>query len=39
MEITVFELKTEDKEQWKMLYCGYAKFYQTPMNKEILDKV
>ena len=39
MKITVFELEEEDREQWEILYCGYAKFYQTSLNKEILDKV
>jgi len=30
-------LELKDKENWIKLYCGYAKFYNVPMNQSILD--
>ncbi len=35
----VEELNVADKEQWQLLYRGYADFYQMPMNEEILESV
>jgi len=35
----VEELNIADKEQWRLLYCGYADFYQMPMNERILESV
>jgi ribosomal protein S18 acetylase RimI-like enzyme len=35
----VEELNIADKEQWQLLYCGYADFYQMPMNEGILESV
>ena len=35
----VEELKLFDKEKWTELYHGYARFYNMPMNDDILDKV
>ena len=35
----VEELNIADKEQWRLLYHGYADFYQIPMNEEILESV
>ena len=31
------KLKRKDKENWIKLYCGYAKFYKVPMNRDTLD--
>ena len=28
------KLERKDKENWLKLYCGYAKFYKVPMNKD-----
>jgi GNAT superfamily N-acetyltransferase len=39
MEITVSELKQNDKEQWQELYYGYAEFYNMPMDQGILDNI
>ena len=39
MKIVVGELSLQDKSQWQALYCGYAEFYQVPMNQEVLDTV
>ena len=30
-------LEQNDKENWEKLYIGYANFYKTSMNREILD--
>ena len=35
----VEELNIADKEQWRLLYHGYADFYQMTMNEEILESV
>ena len=35
----VEELNVADKEQWQLLYRGYADFYQMPMNENILESV
>ena len=35
----VEELNVADKEQWQLLYRGYADFYQMPMNEGILESV
>ena len=35
----VEELNIADREQWRLLYHGYADFYQMPMNEEILESV
>lgn len=37
--LSVTDMSQEDREQWKVLYRGYAEFYQVPMNDEILDTV
>lgn len=39
MNISVFEMNLNDREQWEQLYYGYAEFYKVPMNKQILDTV
>ena len=33
------EIKLEDKEEWKVLYRGYANFYKVEMNDKILKTV
>ncbi|AXE61750.1 GNAT family N-acetyltransferase [Candidatus Thioglobus sp. NP1] len=35
----VEKLKSSDRNEWSMLYEGYAEFYKMPMNDDILDKV
>ena len=35
----ITQLKETDKEQWQKLYHAYAKFYQVPMNDQILESV
>jgi len=35
----VEELNIADKEQWQLLYCEYADFYQMSMNEGILESV
>ena len=35
----VEKLKSSDRNEWSMLYKGYAEFYKMPMNDDILDKV
>ena len=35
----VEELIQTDKEEWSMLYHGYAEFYEMEMNQDILDSV
>ena len=39
MTLTVDPISQRDRTQWQTLYHGYAKFYQVPMNEEILDTV
>ncbi len=39
MSVSVHPLVDDDREQWEVLYHGYAEFYQVPMNDEILDTV
>jgi ribosomal protein S18 acetylase RimI-like enzyme len=39
MTVTVSHVSQRDRAQWEVLYHGYAKFYQAPMNDEILDSV
>lgn len=39
MSGSVHPLMDDDREQWEVLYYGYAEFYQVPMNDEILDTV
>ena len=39
MTVSVHPLMDDDREQWEVLYHGYAEFYQVPMNDEILDTV
>ena len=39
MAVTVTKLEPEDREQWEILYHGYAEFYRVPMNDEILETV
>lgn len=39
MSVSVNPVSRDDREQWEMLYHGYAEFYQVPMNDEILDTV
>ena len=33
------EIKLDDKEEWKVLYRGYADFYKVEMNDKILNTV
>ena len=33
------KIKLSDKEEWEVLYRGYAEFYKTDMNNEILQTV
>mgnify|MGYP001230275002 CR=1 FL=1 len=33
------EIKLSDKEEWEVLYRGYAEFYKSAMNKVILQTV
>jgi len=33
------EIKSSDKEEWEVLYRGYAEFYKTEINNEILQTV
>ena len=35
----VEKLTKTDREDWQSLYCGYADFYQMPMNEDILNSV
>jgi len=39
MNIVVSELSKNDRQEWEVLYFGYAEFYKMPMNQEILDAV
>ena len=39
MEITVGALTPDDRQEWEILYRGYAEFYQVPMTSEILNTV
>ncbi|MEH6576527.1 MAG: GNAT family N-acetyltransferase [Amphritea sp.] len=39
MSITVSELCPVDRMQWETLYCGYADFYNMPMQQTTLDTV
>ena len=39
MKIIVSELCLSDRQDWEVLYYGYAEFYEVPMNQEILDAV
>lgn len=39
MTVKVSKIITEDRNDWEVLYHGYAEFYQVPMNDEILDTV
>ena len=39
MAVSVYPLVDDDREQWEVLYQGYATFYQVPMNDQILDTV
>lgn len=39
MTISVSPLSPDDREQWEVLYRGYADFYSMPMTDEILDTV
>ena len=39
MTVNVLPISPADREDWKVLYHGYAEFYQVPMNDEILDTV
>ena len=39
MSITVTPLTVGDKDQWQKLYCGYAEFYNMPMEQQTLDTV
>ena len=38
-DITIAPPHAGDKEDWRRLYDGYAKFYKMPMNDEIADRV
>ena len=39
MNITVTKIEAEDRNDWAVMYHGYADFYQVPMNEAILDTV
>jgi len=39
MAISVSSPEQADRNDWEVLYYGYAEFYQVPMNDEILDTV
>ncbi|MEM7564469.1 MAG: GNAT family N-acetyltransferase [Pseudomonadota bacterium] len=39
MSIQVKPAAETDREEWALLYQGYAEFYQVPMTAEILDTV
>jgi hypothetical protein len=39
MTISVGPISVDDRDQWELLYYGYAEFYQVPMTEEILDTV
>jgi GNAT superfamily N-acetyltransferase len=38
-DITIAPPRVADKQDWRRLYDGYAKFYKMPMNDEIADRV
>ncbi len=35
MSVNVHPLMDDDREQWEVLYHGYAEFYRVPMNEQI----
>ena len=37
MDYEIRKINRQDKNNWISLYCGYAKFYNVPMNEKILD--
>ena len=37
MDYEIRKINRKDKNNWISLYCGYAKFYNVPMNQKILD--
>ena len=37
MNYEIRKINRKDKNNWISLYCGYAKFYNVPMNQKILD--
>ena len=39
MAVNVYPLVDDDREQWEVLYHGYAEFYQVPMSDGILQTV
>ena len=39
MTISVGPVSADDRDQWELLYNGYAEFYRVAMNDEILDTV
>lgn len=39
MTICISALHPNDREQWEILYKGYADFYQMPMETKTLDRV
>lgn len=39
MTVSVNPVAPDDREQWEVLYHGYAEFYRVPMNGDILDSV
>ncbi len=39
MAISVSSPEQTDRNDWEVLYHGYAEFYQVPMNDQILDTV
>ena len=37
MDYQIRKINRKDKNNWISLYCGYASFYNVPMNQKILD--
>ena len=37
MTVMVNALLEQDRNDWEVLYCGYANFYNMPMSDEVLD--
>ena len=37
MDYEIRKINRKDKNNWISLYCGYAKFYNVPMNQKIIQ--